>query len=122
MSAREEWNEGNRNPDAAAFRAALDAAQLRHSSSWVREDELKFTAADEVKFQDLFTEQVQQQQPVPPGWLAWEQDEPEDEPAPELSRWHGILAITLLTVTAWLIILLVGRLVWQGIAAIVGAA
>jgi hypothetical protein len=113
-------NPGEDRQAASDFRAALDAAHARHPS-WVDETELTFTERDEEKFRDLLAEESQMRDPVPPGWLAWEQGE-EDEPAPELSRWHKTLAITLLTVTAWLIILLIGRLVWQGIAAIVGSA
>jgi len=42
------------------------------------------------------------------------------QPEPEMSPLHKVVVWVLLDVTAVLVLLVVGRIVWQGIAAVVG--
>ena len=51
---------------------------------------------------------------LPPEWQAWAEAEP------ELSARHKLAVWVLLASAAWLVVLVIGRIVWQGISAVVG--
>jgi len=50
------------------------------------------------------------------AWTAYYDAQPE----PELSPWHLRAALILLPTAALLVLLVVGRIVWQGISTVVG--
>ncbi len=99
MNAREEW----------------DAAMRRHPSA-VRESECTFTTTDEDRFHELFTAESQRypHQALPPEWQDWADADPEP------SALHKVAVWVLLDVAAVLVLLVVGRIVWQGISTVVG--
>lgn len=51
---------------------------------------------------------------LPPEWQAWADAEP------EMSARNKLAALALLASAAWLVVLVIGRIVWQGISAVVG--
>jgi len=58
---------------------------------------------------------AESQQHLPPNWQAWA-----EQPEPEPSALHKVAVWVLLDTAAALVLLVVGRIVWQGISTVVG--
>ena len=97
---------------------ARDELEADSRTSWgtakpAAEDD-RWTARHQVELHRVLTAEAQQHPSLPPNWQAWAEQEP------ELSARHELAALILLGVTAVLVLLVVGRIVWQGISTVVG--
>ena len=98
MTAREDFDATTRQ----ACEAAVAAAEAG-----------RWTAPDQDALNRLLTAEAQQHPNLPPNWPAWAEQEP------ELSPRHLLAALILLNVAALLVLLVFGRIVWQGISTVV---
>jgi len=74
----------------------------------------RWTARHQVELNRLLTVKAHQHPALPPDWQVWADAEP------ELSPRHKLAALILLNTAALLVLLVVGRIVWQGISTVVG--
>jgi len=98
MTAREELEAASRTSWGTAKPAAQDD---------------RWTARHQVELHRVLTAEAQQHPSLPPNWQAWADAEPES-PQPPLA------VLILLNTAALLVLLVVGRIVWQGISTVVG--
>ncbi len=96
--------------DATLENLAREARSGRTFTS----EELAFTVHDAKEFRRLLKADAQQHLPL--NWQAWA-----DVPEPEMSPLHKVAVWVLLDTAAVLVSLVVGRIVWQGISAVVGS-
>jgi len=102
MSTREDFD--------ATIRQLWDAALGAAEAGW-------WTARDQAELQRVvtaLTAEAQQHPALPPNWQAWADNEP------QVSALHKVAVWVLLDTAALLVLLVVGRIVWQGVAAVVG--
>jgi hypothetical protein len=97
MSTREDFD--------ATTRQAWDTAKPAAQDD-------RWTARHQVELHRVLTAEARPT--LPPNWQAWVEQEP------ELSPRHTLAALILLNTAALLVLLVVGRIVWQGISTVVG--
>jgi len=94
-----------------AWGTDVDAAMRRHPAGSGAAEDDRWTSRHQVELHRVLTADARPT--LPPNWQAWaEQLEP--------SALHKVAVWVLLDVAALLVLLVVGRIVWQGIAAVVG--
>jgi len=72
----------------------------------------RWTARHQVELHRVLTAEAHPA--LPPDWQVWAEAEP------ELSARHKLAVLVLLNTAALLVLLVVGRIVWQGISTVVG--
>jgi len=91
----------------------VDAAMRRHpAGSGVAEDD-RWTARHQVELHRQLDADAHPG--LPPNWQAWA-----EQPEPGPSALHKLVAGILINIACTLVLLVVGRIVWQGISAVVG--
>jgi len=112
MTARDELEAASRT----SWGTDVDAAMRRHpaGSGAHSKPEMVLTTRELVELNRLLTVKADRPPALPPNWQVRAAQEP------ELSARHKLAVEVLLGVTALLVLLVVGRIVWQGISTVVG--
>jgi len=98
VTAREDFDATTRQ----AWDAAVGAAEAG-----------RWSARDQAELHRVLTAEAHPA--LPPNWQAWA-----EQAEPELSPRHKLFALILLNTAALVVLLVVGRIVWQGISTVVG--
>jgi len=108
VSTRDELEAASRT----SWGTDVDAAMRRHPAGSDTPFEAgRWTTHDVRELHRVLTAEAQQH--LPPNWQAWAEQ-------PEPSALHKVAVWVLLDTAAVLVLLVVGRIVWQGISAVVG--
>jgi len=101
VNARDAWN------------TDVDAAMRRHPAGSGAAEDDRWTARHQVELHRVLTAEAHPG--LPPNWQARA-----EQPEPEPSALHKVAVWVLLDTAALLVLLVVGRIVWQGISTVVG--
>ncbi len=95
-----------------AWGTDVDAAMRRHPAGSGAAEDDRWTSRHQVELHRVLTADARPT--LPPNWQAWADAEP------EVSALHKVAVWVLLDTAAVLVLLVVGRIMWQGISTVGG--